>query len=129
MASMHLTAEQRHRYGYAKRTPWPLRWWYIRRILTFWKMPYLIAEWAHRKGRPTLPENVQAWSQPLPPEQWAKPSPALQKANAQVKTRWIKKARTSSMPVKRQGCIERAFETLPSGLSGTPDWLLDIQNQ
>ncbi|WP_339466751.1 DUF6708 domain-containing protein [Pseudomonas sp. EA_65y_Pfl2_P74] len=87
----HLTAEQRHRYGYGKRTPWPLRWWYVRRILTFWKMPYLIAEWAHRKGRPTLPENVQAWSQPLPPEQWAKPSPALQKANAQVKHAMDKK--------------------------------------
>ncbi len=87
----HLTAEQRHRYGYGKRTSWPLRWWYVRRILTFWKMPYLIAEWAHRKGRPTLPENVQAWSQPLPPEQWAKPSPALQKANAQVKHAMDKK--------------------------------------
>ncbi len=87
----HLTAEQRHRYGYGKRTSWPLRWWYVRRILTFWKMPYLIAEWAHRKGRPTLPENVHAWSQPLPPEQWAKPSPALQKANAQVKHAMDKK--------------------------------------
>ncbi len=54
--------------------------------LTFWKMPYLIAEWAHRKGRPTLPQSVQAWSRPLPPEQWAQPSPALQKANALVKT-------------------------------------------
>jgi len=87
----HLSAEQRHRYGYGKRTPWPLRWWYVRRVLTFWKMPYLIAEWAHRKGRPTLPQSVQAWSQPLPPEQWAKPSPALQKANALVKTAMDKK--------------------------------------
>ncbi|MEB0048063.1 MULTISPECIES: hypothetical protein [unclassified Pseudomonas] len=87
----HLTAEQRHRYGYGKRTPWPLRFWYIRRVFVFWKMPYLIAEWAHRKGRPTLPERVQAWSQPLPPEQWAKPSPALQKANALVKTAMDKK--------------------------------------
>jgi len=87
----HLSAEQRHRYGYGKRTPWPLRWWYVRRVLTFWKMPYLIAEWAHRKGRPTLPQSVQAWSRPLPPEQWAQPSPALQKANALVKTAMDKK--------------------------------------
>ncbi|MFJ7797044.1 hypothetical protein [Pseudomonas sp. NPDC096950] len=86
-----LTAEQRHRFGYGKRTPWPLRWWYVRRVLTFWKMPYLIAEWAHRKGRPTLPERVQIWSQPLPPEQWAKPSLALQKANTLVKTAMDKK--------------------------------------
>jgi hypothetical protein len=82
----HLTPEQRQRWGYSKRSRWPLRWWYVRRVLVFWKMPYLIAEWAHRKGRPTLPERVQAWSQPLPPEQWAKPSPALQKATALVKT-------------------------------------------
>jgi len=87
----HLTAEERKRWGYSKRSPWPLRWWYVRRVLTFWKMPYLIAEWAHRKGRPTLPQSVQAWSQPLPPEQWAQPSPALQKANALVKTAMDKK--------------------------------------
>ncbi|VVP60661.1 hypothetical protein PS903_06104 [Pseudomonas fluorescens] len=81
----------RKRYGYPQPTRWPLRWWYVRRVLTFWKMPYLIAEWAHRKGRPTLPESVQAWSQPLPPEQWAQPSAALQKANALVKTAMDKK--------------------------------------
>jgi len=81
----------RKRYGYPQPTRWPLRWWYVRRVLTFWKMPYLIAEWAHRKGRPTLPQSVQAWSRPLPPEQWAQPSPALQKANALVKTAMDKK--------------------------------------
>ena len=81
----------RKRYGYPQPTRWPLRWWYVRRVLTFWKMPYLIAEWAHRKGRPTLPQSVQTWSQSLPPEQWAKPSPALQKANALVKTAMDKK--------------------------------------
>jgi hypothetical protein len=89
-----LTAAQRHQYGYGKRTRWPLRWWYVRRVIVFWKMPYLIAEWAHRKGRPTLPDSVQAWSQPLPPEQWAQPSPALQKANALVKTAMDKKGAT-----------------------------------
>ncbi|MCK8684620.1 DUF6708 domain-containing protein [Pseudomonas umsongensis] len=86
-----LTAEERKRWGYSKRSHWPLRWWYVRRVIVFWKMPYLIAEWAHRKGRPTLPDSVQAWSQPLPPEQWAQPSPALQKANALVKTAMDKK--------------------------------------
>jgi hypothetical protein len=75
-----------------KKSKWPLRFWYIRRVFVFWKMPYLIAEWAHRKGRPTLPEHVQVWSQPLPPDQWAKPSPALLKANTLVKTAMDKKA-------------------------------------
>jgi hypothetical protein len=86
-----LTAEERKRWGYSKRSHWPLRWWYVRRVIVFWKMPYLIAEWAHRKGRPTLPDSVHAWSQPLPAEQWAQPSPALQKANALVKTAMDKK--------------------------------------
>ena len=80
-----LSPEDRKEYGFADQTPWPLRWWYVRRVLTFWKMPYLLAEWSHRKGRPTFPEQVQLWSQPLPPEQWATPSPALQKANQQVR--------------------------------------------
>ncbi|WP_256659485.1 DUF6708 domain-containing protein [Pseudomonas sp. H9] len=87
----HLTAAQRERYGYTKRSRWPLRFWYIRRVLLFWKMPYLFAEWGHRKGRPTLPEQVQAWSQPLPPEQWATPSPALVNANQIVKDAMDKK--------------------------------------
>jgi hypothetical protein len=87
----HLTPEQRQRWGYSKRSRWPLRFWYIRRVFVFWKMPYLIAEWAHRKGRPTLPERVQAWSQSLPPDQWAKPSPALQRANTLVQTAMDKK--------------------------------------
>ncbi len=99
----HLSAEQRHRYGYGKRSRWPLRWWYVRRVIVFWKMPYLIAEWAHRKGRPTLPESVQAWSQPLPPEQWARPSPTLQKANALVKHAMDKKGATFVAACKAAG--------------------------
>jgi len=82
----HLSAAEREHYGFPKRTPWPLRFWYIRRVLVFWKMPYWLAEWSHRKGRPTLPEQVQAWSKPLPEAQWATPSAALLRANQMVKT-------------------------------------------
>ncbi len=82
----HLSNKERAHYGFPKRTPWPLRFWYIRRVLCFWKMPYLLAEWSHRKGRPAFPEQVQTWSMPLPPEQWKKPSSALVKANQMVKT-------------------------------------------
>jgi hypothetical protein len=66
------------------RAYWPLRWWYVRRVLTFWKMPYMIAEWGHKAGYPVLPDEVQRWSQPIPADQWAKPSPALQKATRTV---------------------------------------------
>ncbi|WP_280041690.1 DUF6708 domain-containing protein [Pseudomonas sp. Hg5Tf] len=98
-----LSAKERERFGYPKRSPWPLRFWYIRRVLVFWKMPYLLAEWGHRKGRPTLPESVQAWSQPLPPEQWAKPSAALVKANKVVKEAMDKKGLTFVEACKAAG--------------------------
>ncbi|MBP5946672.1 hypothetical protein ICA15_21865 [Pseudomonas sp. P116] len=81
----NLSDREREHYGYPKRTPWPLRRWYIWRVLSFWKMPYVLAEWGHKAGRPTLPEQVKNWSQPLPQNQWAKPSPALVKANQAIK--------------------------------------------
>ena len=98
-----LSAEERELYGYSKRTRWPLRWWYVRRILTFWKMPFMLAEWGHRKGRPDFPEQVQAWSQPLPPEQWASPSPALQKATQQVRFAMDKQGATFAAACKEAG--------------------------
>lgn len=76
--------ERRAEIGLSPRSHWPLRRWYIWRILSFWKMPYMIAEWGHKAGTPIMPERVQQWSQPLPQEQWAKPSPALQKATQVV---------------------------------------------
>ncbi|MBK5525502.1 hypothetical protein JFT91_25455 [Pseudomonas sp. TH08] len=86
-----LSDKEREHYGHPKRTLWPLRRWYIWRVLSFWKMPYMLAEWGHRMGRPTLPDQVQKWSEPLPSEQWAKPSAALMKANQVVKTAIDKK--------------------------------------
>jgi hypothetical protein len=98
-----LTPEQREHYGYSKKSRWPLRRWYMWRVLSFWKMPYMLAEWAHRKGRPTLPEQVQTWSEALPPEQWAKPSAALVKANQMVKTAMDKKGATFVEACKAAG--------------------------
>jgi hypothetical protein len=51
----------------------------------------MIAEWGHKAGTPTMPERVQQWSQPIPPDQWAKPSPALQKATQVVQHAMDKK--------------------------------------
>ncbi|MGS0735314.1 DUF6708 domain-containing protein [Pseudomonas sp. GG8] len=86
MGDLHcpLSDEYLARVGLEPRTRWPVRWWYVRRVLTFWKMPYMIAEWGHKAGSPVLPEHVQRWSQPIPADQWAKPSPALQKATRTV---------------------------------------------
>lgn len=76
--------ERRAEIGFSPRTRWPLRHWYIRRVLTFWKMPYMIAEWGHKAGTPYIPEKVREWSAPIPPDQWAKPSTELQRATKVV---------------------------------------------
>ena len=86
-----MTDEERAKHGFLPRDYWALRWWYFWRVLSFWKMPYMIAEWGHKAGTPTMPERVQQWSQPIPPEQWAKPSPALQKATQVVQHAMDKK--------------------------------------
>ncbi|MBP5958672.1 hypothetical protein ICA16_23645 [Pseudomonas anatoliensis] len=100
-----LTDKEREHYGYPKRTPWPLRRWYIWRVLSFWKMPYILAEWSYRKGGRALPEKVDIWSQPLPKEQWAKPSPALINANQAVKNAMDKKGATFVEACKTAGLI------------------------
>jgi hypothetical protein len=93
LGSLHLdvTDERMAEIGLEPRTRWPVRWWYVRRVLTFWKMPYIFAEWGHKAGSPVLPEAVQQWSQPIPPEQWVKPSAALQKATQIVQDAMRKK--------------------------------------
>lgn len=89
-----LTPEQREQYGYGKRSWWPLRRWYVWRVLTFWKLPYLLAEWTHRRARPAIPAEVSAWSAPLPEDQWAAPSPTLVKANQVVRALMDKQGAT-----------------------------------
>lgn len=85
--------EERLEMGLAPRTRWPLRRWYIWRVLSFWKMPYRIAEWGHKAGTPWMPQQVREWSEPLPPEQWAKPSPELLKANRIIEEAMTRKRR------------------------------------
>jgi hypothetical protein len=82
LGSLHscFTDEERAEIGLPKPTRWPLRRWYIWRVLSFWKMPYMIAEWGHKAGTPYIPEKVRDWSAPIPEEQWAKPSAELLKA-------------------------------------------------
>ncbi|WP_426142377.1 hypothetical protein [Pseudomonas sp. DWP3-1-2] len=65
-------------------------WWYLYHVLTLWTLPNHLTEWEIRRiksiGRAVVPEAMQRWSAPLPPEQWAKPSAALQRLSETVKT-------------------------------------------
>ncbi|SDM17059.1 hypothetical protein SAMN05661010_03551 [Modicisalibacter muralis] len=62
--------------------------WYLFDIIECWNLPGYLAEWETRRlkkaGPKRLPPEMQAWSQPLPREQWAQPSPALKRLSAEV---------------------------------------------
>jgi hypothetical protein len=63
--------------------------WYLYHVMTLWTLPNRIVEWEVRRiarvGRKKLPEAMQAWSEPLPEDQWAKPSAELLRLSKHVK--------------------------------------------
>jgi len=65
-------------------------WWYLYHVLTLWTLPNYLTEWEIRRiksiGRAVVPEAMQRWSEPLSPEQWAKPSAELLRLSKAVKT-------------------------------------------
>jgi len=64
-------------------------WWYLYHVLTLWTLPNYLTEWEIRRiksiGRAVIPNAMQSWSEPLPPEQWAKPSAELLRLSQSVK--------------------------------------------
>jgi len=65
-------------------------WWYLYHVLTLWTLPNYLTEWEIRRiksiGRAVIPDVMQRWSEPLPPEQWAKPSAELVRLSLAVKS-------------------------------------------
>lgn len=55
--------------------------WYL---ITFWKIPCYLAKWFNGLKTKAMPKEVQAWSTPIPKEQWVKPSPELLKQSAEL---------------------------------------------
>jgi len=59
-------------------------------VLTLWTLPNYLTEWEIRRiksiGRAVIPDVMQRWSEPLPPEQWAKPSAELVRLSLAVKS-------------------------------------------
>lgn len=64
--------------------------WYVRNVVTWWRFPYWVAEWDHRYSMNPMPASIQQWSQPLPLEQWAKPSSALLAKTAEIEKAFAK---------------------------------------
>ncbi|MEL7978730.1 hypothetical protein AAG584_01715 [Vreelandella titanicae] len=65
--------------------------WYLWHILDLWTIPFHLAEWEisaiQKAGQKTLPESLDEWSNPLPEEQWAKPSAELTRLSKEVRQR------------------------------------------
>ncbi|MBB4054403.1 MULTISPECIES: hypothetical protein [Pseudomonas] len=55
--------------------------WYLYHVMTLWTIPNRLLEWEIRRleriGKQAVPEVMREWSEPLPKEQWAKPSEEL----------------------------------------------------
>ncbi|RBL68402.1 hypothetical protein C3E98_025830 [Pseudomonas sp. MWU13-2625] len=63
--------------------------WYLYHVMTLWTIPNRLVEWEVRRleriGKQTLPEAMRQWSEPLPEDQWAKPSEELLRLSEQVR--------------------------------------------
>ena len=81
-------ARMRRRYREGEVGKWYILSWYLYHLITLWTLPFHITEWEIRRVKRLLkrkvPIAVQEWSQSLPPEQWAKPSPELQRQSEKL---------------------------------------------
>jgi hypothetical protein len=63
--------------------------WYLYHVMNLWTIPNRLLEWEIRRleriGKQALPEIMREWSEPLPKEQWAKPSEELLRLSEQVR--------------------------------------------
>ena len=74
---------------------WMIFGWYLYHIMTLWTLPAFIAQrealWLQRRPQTSIPKKMAEWSEPLPEDQWAKPSELLKRQSAAVKRIWSKK--------------------------------------
>ncbi|WP_366394749.1 DUF6708 domain-containing protein [Pseudomonas chlororaphis] len=76
--------DMREEYQHQERSLLGVGWWYLSHFISLWRIPYWIAEWDHRYSMKALPDSIDEWSKPLPPEQWAQPSAALKEQTAKI---------------------------------------------
>jgi hypothetical protein len=78
----------RRRYREKEVGLWYVFGWYLYHWVTLWTLPFHLTEWevgrVKKMHKSDLPEAMQKWSQPLPAEQWAKPSAELRRQTAKL---------------------------------------------
>ncbi|OYD21019.1 hypothetical protein [Oceanimonas baumannii] len=76
-------ARMRRRYREGEVGKWYVAGWYAYHLFTLWTLPFHLTEWetarVKRIQKHDIPDEMKAWSQPLPAEQWAQPSAELQR--------------------------------------------------
>ncbi|MBU0808752.1 MAG: hypothetical protein KKB36_13090 [Gammaproteobacteria bacterium] len=69
------------RYREGEVGKWYVLGWYLYHLCTLWTLPFHLTEWdigrVKRMHQRNVPEAMRAWSESLPPEQWANPSAEL----------------------------------------------------
>lgn len=62
--------------------------WYLYHLVTFWTIPNRLVEWEvtkiKRMSQKALPRAMAQWSEPLPEDQWARPSEELKRQSRRV---------------------------------------------
>ena len=78
--------------------------WYLYHLMPLWSLPFRLTDWevarAKRQQRQDLPVAMREWSQPLPPEQWAKRSPELERAIAEREAELADETKDPQPPVQ-----------------------------
>ncbi len=89
--------------------------WYLYHVMTLWTLPNHLVEWEIKRiakvGRRALPAVMREWSEPLPPDQWAKPSAELLRLSANVKALKKRRPRLSITDVFAQVYAREKAET------------------
>ncbi len=93
-------------------------WWYLYHVMTLWTLPHHLTEWEIRRikaiGRRVVPDAMQAWSAPLPEEQWAKPSEELTRMSEAARALSRKKP---ELPIATRFSMVRLTEGKPDKAS------------
>ncbi|QEI09555.1 hypothetical protein FXN63_24900 [Pigmentiphaga aceris] len=76
--------DMREEYLYKERSALGVAWWYVSHVFTLWRFPYWVAEWDHGYSMKAMPDSIAAWSQAIPPEEWAKPSAELKEESVKI---------------------------------------------
>ena len=78
----------RRRYREKEVGLWYVFGWYLYHWVTLWTLPFHLTDWevgrVKQMHKSDLPEAMQAWSQPLPAEQWVKPSAELKRQSEKL---------------------------------------------